>query len=138
MLPDPKGDPRPKDIVAWVEEGVARLRLQDEDQRIREADRRLFLEAKAAVDRAQSEHNARERQRINEAWEPASPQAKADTSGTRCQPKPFDRHGFLRSEHLLEAYGYVQPGMAIQTQGGREREVVQVPRSDLEPASTPA
>lgn len=136
------GQPRPADVVAWVEhlhglivQDVARAEVErDKDER--------FKAAKSRVDRAQAEYIAEQDrlldERLNE-MQPGPRQHRIASLNAGALPyPPFDRRAFLEREGLLEDYGYVQPGAAVQVKGGNRQEVEFVPREDLQPAATEA
>lgn len=96
--------PRPDDIVQWVVDGIARLeRFIAELEAKAETDRRKKA-AYGRVQKAQSEYDRQERQRVGE-WVESHRFANLPPGW----PIPFDRKKFLEDEGLLEDYGYVEP-----------------------------
>ncbi|HEY3959609.1 MAG TPA: hypothetical protein VGL68_03765 [Solirubrobacteraceae bacterium] len=141
--PDPKNPnvpaqtqhlkPRPKDIVAWVEQGVSNLdRLLDEQ---REKDERAERKRAATerVNAAQSEYHREQSIAYDERESRMTVTARnaariaADKAQTPLWP-PFNRLAFLEREGLVEDYGWTQHGVRVQ---GRETKVEQVPAAEI-------
>jgi hypothetical protein len=128
--------PRPKDVVSWVEAGIDRIdrmlsKKRDEAER---AERKRAAQRK--VDRAQSVYDQEQRIKLDEEEARMSPETvnsrRLNRQRNGAPPwRPFDRFAFLQREGLLEDYGYVQPGAVVQVKGGRSILVEQVPASEL-------
>jgi hypothetical protein len=125
---------RPKDVVAWVEQGVSNLdRLLDEQ---REKDERAERKAEATrrVNRAQSAYHREQAILYDEKEKGMSVTARtaarlqADRSQQPLWP-PFDRLAFLEREGLVEDYGWTQRGVTVQN--ARETKIEQVPAAEL-------
>jgi hypothetical protein len=140
---DPLDAHRPVDVVDWVLDRIDVVERGEADQRAKEDKANRAREAKRQCDAAQAAYDREQSIRLNDEEEAMAPSAVSarhfaqQSSGSPPWP-PFDRHKFLRDNDLLEDYGYVQPGQAIQAKGGRERTIEQVPAEALQPVSTPA
>ncbi|MHB8240681.1 MAG: hypothetical protein ACYDHN_01700 [Solirubrobacteraceae bacterium] len=116
---------RPKDVVAWVEQGVENIDRGIEEQRVKdeiaerkaEATRRVN-EAQADYHRAQAIAYAEEEARMSVTARTAA-RLRADKNQQPLWP-PFDRLAFLRREGLEADYGWVQGGQHIEAKGSRE------------------
>jgi len=124
---------RPRDIVDWVLGRIAAVEATEAKQREKDDIERRKYEATKAVNLAQSEFNIeRDREEYESTKDnPTAANARNLALSRGAPRREFDRHAFLEREGLLDDYGYVQPGMSIQTKGGREREVEQVPASEI-------
>jgi hypothetical protein len=151
--PDPKnvGEPsptrhlarRPRDIVAWVEQGIANVdRLIAEQKEKDERDRRK-RDATNAVNSAQAAYEREQSIAFEERLARMSVTARtaAELEAKKSTPwAPFDRRAWLEREGLTADYGWRAPGQSITVQGNPDavRAMHAPPARETAPATTSA
>jgi hypothetical protein len=137
ILAEQHGKPRPADVVDWVLAGIDRVARAEEEKEAKETKDSRQKAMAAKVGAAQAAYDRARSISLSEEEAGMAPGAVASrhiaqaASGTTPWP-PFNRYAWLRDNDPDNHYGYVQPGQSIQTKGGRERVIEQVPAGDAD------
>jgi hypothetical protein len=116
---------RPKDVVAWVEQGISNLDRMLDEQREKDERAERKCDAERRVNEAQSKYHREQSIAYAEKESKMTVTARnsvriaADKSQQPLWPE-FNRLAFLEREGLVEDYGWTQHGINVKNERTRE------------------